>query len=132
MDRMGGKMKKKILIVDDEVNFTKLPKLNLEKTGEYEVKAENKGARGLAAAQEFKPDLILLDISMTDMDGGEVACQLKNDTGTSNIPVVFLTAIARKEEVESGSGVIGEYPFIAKPVAVEELIDCIEKNISKK
>jgi len=123
-------MKKKILIVDDEENFTKLVKLNLEKTGEYEVKVENKGPQGLVTAKEFKPDLILLDILMMDMDGGEVAYQLKNDEETKNIPIVFLTAVAMKEEVEKSSGVIGGHPFIAKPVTAEELIDCIEKNIS--
>lgn len=70
---MGENKEKKILIVDDEEDFTKLIKLNLERTGEYEVEIENGGLRGLAAAREFKPDLILLDILMPDMEGGEVA-----------------------------------------------------------
>ena len=121
--------KKKILIVDDEELFTKLVKLNLEKTGDYEVRVENKGSQGLAAAREFQPDLILLDILMEDMEGSEVASQLKNDANTKDIPVVFLTAVVRKEEVESGCGVIGGRPFIAKPVSVNELVDCIERNM---
>ncbi len=125
-------VKKKIMIIDDEELFTKLVKLNLEKTGEYEVRVENKGSQGLALAREFKPDLILLDILMEDMEGSEVAAQLKNDMNTKDIPVVFLTAVVKKEEVESGCGVIGGNPFIAKPVSTNELIDCIEQNLSKK
>lgn len=124
--------KKKILIIDDEENFTKIVKLNLEETSKYEVRTENKGSFGLAAAKKFNPDLILLDILMPDMEGSEVAFQIKNDEDTKNIPLVFLTAVAKKEEVKASSGVIGGYPFIAKPVSVEELIDCIKKNISKK
>jgi CheY-like chemotaxis protein len=122
-------MGKKILIIDDEEYFTRMVKLNLEKTGKYEVKTENKGALGLAAAKEFKPDLILLDILMQDLEGGEVAKQIKNDKDTKGIPIVFLTAIATKEQVDASRGVIGGYPFIAKPVFEGELIDCIERNI---
>jgi len=121
--------RKRIMIIDDEESFTKLVKLNLERTGKYEVRMENKGSQGLAAAGEFKPDLILLDILMEDMEGSEVAVQLQNNVSTKDIPVVFLTAVVKKEEVESGSGVIGGHPFIAKPVSTNDLINCIEKNL---
>ena len=120
--------RKKILIIDDEEFFTKLVKLNLEKTGKYEVRTENKGLRGVDAAKEFKPDLILLDILMPDTEGSEVAAQLKNDAITSNIPVVFLTAVVKKDELQGGS-VIGGHPFVAKPVSTNDLINCIENNI---
>ena len=119
--------KKKILIIDDEVDFTNLVKLNLEKTGKYEVKVENRGEHGLIAAREFQPDLILLDILMPDLGGSEVAYQLKNDKSVDDIPVVFLTSVAKKEEVASARGVIGGHPFLAKPVTTEELVTCIDK-----
>ena len=122
--------KKKILIIDDEVNFTKMVKLNLEFTGKYEVRIENKGTQALVAARAFKPDMIFLDIIMPDMDGSETASQIRNDKSTKNIPIVFLSAILRKEE-ENHSGIINSYPFIAKPVNVKELIECIEKNTRK-
>jgi len=123
--------KKKILVIDDEENFTKLLKRNLELTNKYEVRTENKGALGLAAAKEFKPDLILLDILMPDVDGGEVGCQLENDSETANIPVIYLTAVVNKEEVEKSDGLIGRHPFVAKPVSTIELIDCIEKALGR-
>lgn len=121
--------KKKILIVDDEENFTRLIKLNLEQAGVYEVKVENKGPLGFIAAKEFKPDLILLDIMMPGADGGDVCNQLKNDKDTKDIPILFLTAIVTKEEIKDNNSIIAGRPFVAKPVDMGELIEAIEKNI---
>ncbi len=122
--------KKKILIVDDEKDFTQLVKMNLEETGQYEVTVENRGASGFAAAKEFKPDLILLDILMPDMEGSEVASQLNEDNDTKSIPVVFLTAIVKEDEVKESGGLIAGRRFIAKPVSADKLIDVIERTIS--
>ncbi|MFC1698726.1 two-component system response regulator [Candidatus Omnitrophota bacterium] len=122
-------MKKKILIIDDEEAFTKLVKLNLERTEKYQVKTEKQGSRGLAAVKRFKPDLILLDVLMPEVGGGTVFAQIKEDESLKDIPVVFLTAAARKEEVSSRGGAIGGHPFIAKPVSKKKLIACIEQNI---
>jgi CheY-like chemotaxis protein len=121
--------KKKILIIDDEENFTKLVKMNLEATGKYEVKIENKGILGFSAAKEFKPDLILLDILMPDMEGSEVISQLNDDMDTKNIPVVFLTAIIKEKEVKESGGVIAGHRFIAKPVSADKLIEVIERTL---
>jgi len=103
-------------------------KSGLEETDKYEVKTENKGALGFSAAKEFQPDLVLLDILMPDTEGGEVASQLKEDEDTGNIPIVFITAVVKEEEVEKHSGVIGGHPFIAKPLNLDKLIDVIEQN----
>lgn len=121
--------KKKVLIIDDEVNFTKLIKLNLEQTGKYEVKVENYGLSGIATAKTFKPNLILLDVIMAGMDGTDACYQLENDKDTKNIPVIFLTAVVEKKEVEASGGFIGGHLFIAKPVDIKQLIYFIEKNI---
>jgi len=120
--------KKRILIVDDEKNFTQMVKMNLEETGKYIVRAENKGKQALDAAREFKPHLILLDIVMPDMDGEEIAHNIGLDEELSKIPIVFLTAIVKEYEVESQAGIIGGHPFIAKPVTTEKLIAYIEEN----
>ena len=121
--------RKKILIIDDEEDFTESVKFSLEKTGKYEVRTENKGSEGLASVRAFKPDLILLDILMPDMEGSDVARQIKDDESVKNIPIVFLTAVVTKRDIDTHGEVIGGYPFIAKPVGVDSLIDCIEKNI---
>jgi DNA-binding response OmpR family regulator len=119
---------KKILIVDDEQAVTDILKINLEMSGEFEVKTENKGANAINAARQFKPNLILLDVMMPDMDGGKVANQIKADDRVKNTPIVFLTAAVTKEEAALQDNKIGGYPFIAKPVSVKELVDCIKKH----
>jgi CheY-like chemotaxis protein len=121
--------KRKILIIDDEVDLTLLVKLNLEKTGLYEVRAENRALNGLKAAREFNPDLVLLDVMMPDLDGGDVAAQLKGDAKLKNVPVVFLTATVLKEEVAKKGGSIGGYPFIPKPFRSEVLLEQIARSL---
>src|SRR5207249_3944002 len=92
--------KKRILLVDDEKSFTNLLKLNLEETGNYDVRVENWAEDAYGAAKEFKPDLVLLDIIMPRMPGGNVAAQIKKDPALKATPIVFLTAAVRKHQVE--------------------------------
>jgi two-component system, OmpR family, response regulator len=124
--------KKRILIIDDEASFTRLLALNLGCTGRYTVRAENWAPNGLAVVRDFKPDLILLDVMMPGIGGGELAAQFQSHPGLNEIPVVFLTAAVKKEEVQSRSGVIGGFPYLAKPVDLQELVDCIEKNLCRQ
>lgn len=124
-------MKKKILVVDDERNITAFLKSYLEDTGLYEVRTENTGEAGMAAAQTFLPDLILLDIMMGgELNGDAVADRVKNDPVLRRTPIVFMTGIVTKDEVEANGGKIGGYPYIAKPIlAMRELLDCIDAHI---
>src|SRR5438093_705608 len=119
--------KKRILIIDDEPSLTRLVKWNLEATGKYKVREENLAGRALAAARTFNPDLILLDVMMPQQLGGDVAAGLKADENLKHVPVVFLSAAVRKERVQEHGGVISGYPFLAKPVDLDEVIACIEK-----
>jgi CheY-like chemotaxis protein len=124
-------IRKKILVVDDEPNITTFLKTYLEETGKYEVHAENLGSKGLESARLWRPDLILLDIMMKDMNGDAFANQAKSDPILRKTPIVFLTGIVTKEEVNASGGVIGGYPYIAKPIlALQELVSCIEANTS--
>jgi CheY-like chemotaxis protein len=123
--------KKRILLVDDEKSLTSLLKLNLEETGNYDVRVENWPEDALAAAREFKPDLVLLDIIMPRMPGGNVAALIDNDPQLKGTPIVFLTAAIRKHQVEDHEGVICDHPCLAKPATVEEVIAMIEKHARK-
>ena len=118
--------KRKILVIDDEQDFLGLVTSNLEKTNEYEVRAESIARRAVAVAIEFKPDLILLDINMPDMDGGEVASQIRSQSELKYIPLVFLTALVRKDEASSREEYLDKHNFITKLPHKEQLIDCIE------
>ena len=111
----------RIMVVDDEVGFTDLLKMNLEKKGRYEVLAENDGERCVARAREWQPDLILLDVVMPQVDGGQVLAQLQADEQLRNVPVIFLTATISHQGVKDRKGTIGGRPFIAKPVDIRDL-----------
>lgn len=121
-------MKREVLIIDDEVSFTEMVKLNLELTGKYTVKAEYRGTHGLEAAKEFKPDIIFLDILMPGQNGIEALQALKNDNETKSIPVVMISALkstmAKNEVVDIYSAGTIEKPFTfhALESKIEEIL----------
>jgi len=124
--------KKRILVVDDEASVTRGIKLNLETGGKYEVRTENHAPDTLAAARDFQPDLILLDVMMPEMDGGDVAAQLREDPELTGIPVVFLTALTSNQETGGHDMISGPAIYLAKPVVVSELTKCIERYARKQ
>jgi PleD family two-component response regulator len=101
-----------ILAVDDtEANLDILVELLSD---DYEVAVAIDGERALLAAEEECPDLILLDIMMPGMDGYEVCRVLKSNERTSNIPIIFLTALTKDEDEERGL-LLGAVDYITKP-----------------
>ena len=120
--------KPRILIVDDNHDFTYSAKLGLERTGRYSVWEENEPARAHQTAQRVKPDLILLDIAMPETDGGEVAARIESDPTLHRTPIVFLTALVTKAETRSGLRIQG-HSFLAKPISFSDLIAGIEENL---
>jgi len=122
--------KRKIMLIDDEEGFVRLLQMNLEQTGDYEIRVENRGKPAVESARWFKPDLILLDVIMPDISGIEVARQLKEHPKTADIPIVYLTATVSREEASEEGGVIDGLPSLAKPVTVEEVVACIRKTLS--
>lgn len=121
--------KPRVLIIDDEASFTRLLKLNLHHTGKFVAETVNDPTRALTVASEFQPDLILLDVMMPSMDGGEVASRLQAVPKLRATPIVFLTAAVKRSEINAHQGLIGGFPFLAKPVELQELIECIDKSI---
>lgn len=121
---------KKILVVDDEVMMTRMLKRSLEATGNYEVQELNHGARVLEVCRTFMPDLVLLDVMMPDMDGGEVAAALSEDSELNVVKIVFLTAIVTKDEVPPTGADISGRTFLAKPVKTADLVACIEAQLN--
>ena len=119
----------RILIVDDERATTRLLRMTLEQTGKYEVRAENDSKLVVAAALEFQPDLILLDVVMPDMDGGDVAIAIREHPALNKVPVIFLTATVVKSELDEHGGMMGGYPFLAKPASTEAIVQFIDQNL---
>ena len=121
-------MKKKVLLVDDEKSFTTLLKLNLEETGRYEVRAVNLGEDALPAAREFKPDIMLLDLIMPYMPGGNVVALFEAEAEFQNLPIVFMTAAIQRSRVAENDGIISGKPCLAKPASLEEIVKMIEEQ----
>ena len=116
------------MIIDDSRDFTYSAKRGLERTGRYSVWEENDPVKAHQTAQRLKPDLILLDISMPETDGGEVAARIESDPALHRTPIVFLTALVTKAEARLGLRIQG-HPFLAKPISIPELIAGIERSL---
>jgi two-component system, OmpR family, response regulator len=123
--------KKNILVVDDEPRNTRLLKLYLEQTNDYLVLEENDPEAAYSAAEKFQPHLILLDVMMPGMDGGELAARLQASPKLKGVPIVFLTAAVTKAEVDAGGGLLGGFPFLAKPVVLSEVIACLRHHLGE-
>jgi CheY-like chemotaxis protein len=121
--------KKRILVVDDLASDTRLVKLYLEGTNDYVVREENDAKAALSAAEEFQPQLILLDVAMPGIDGFKLADHFRANPTLNAVPIVFLTAIITKEEAELGGWPVGKNPILAKPVVLAELTACIKRQL---
>lgn len=111
----------KILLVDDEEDILDFLELILEEQG-YSIVKANSGREALAAAQMHRPDLILLDIMMPEMDGWEVLKLLKADEEVADIPVAMLTARTEMKDKIQGLQE-GAIDYICKPFATKELLE---------
>ena len=124
-------IKIRILIIDDEIGICNVVKEGLEKTGNFKVDMAVNGKDGIRAAKDIKPDLILLDIRMSGMDGLEVIERLKADRDTMMIPVVMLTAV-EDDATKIKSAQLFNEQYITKPVEIIELRDKIEEVLKRR
>jgi signal transduction histidine kinase len=119
-----------ILIVDDtRVNLQLLGKILMKVN--YELAIANSGYEALDMLKEVKPDLILLDVMMPDMDGYEVCKTLKSSPETKDIPVIFLTAKAEKEDLIKGFE-LGAVDYVTKPFNAPELLARVKNHLELK
>jgi DNA-binding response OmpR family regulator len=123
--------KNKILVVDDEVDFTKLLKSNLEETGKYEVLALPNANDIVSQVHAFKPDIILLDIIMPGIKGIEVCEMLNNDIIGKTIPIIILSALDKNVDKYKAFRV-GVVDYMSKPIGIEQLIIKVDKHIQFK
>ena len=123
----------RVLVIDDEAPIRLLCRVNLEAEG-MEVLEASDGPSGLELARAEKPDVILLDVMMPGLDGWRVAEELTDDNGTSEIPIIFLTARAEFRDRARGLD-IGGVDYVTKPfnpielaALVEDLLQRIERG----
>ena len=122
---------KTILCIEDEPEMIDLMRLILGRRG-YEVKGATSGADGLKRIREEKPDLILLDLMMPEMDGWEVYQQIKADEKTRDVPVIVVTAKAQSIDRVLGLHIAKVDDYIAKPFSPQELMNSVEKVLKSK
>ena len=117
---------KRILVIDDEDGIREIIQICLEAAAGWDVLTAASGSEGLATAQVEKPDAILLDVMMPDMDGPTTFRQLQADPTTQNIPTILLTAKAKISEQQQfiDLGVTG---VITKPFKAQDLVNQIRK-----
>ena len=123
-------MAKKILAVDDEKHILRLVQINLEKAG-YEVVTGSNGREALEKVRSEKPELIVMDVMMPEMDGFEALKQLKADPETADIPVIMLTAKAQDADVFHGWQ-SGADLYLTKPFNPMELLTFVKRIFDAK
>lgn len=121
----------KIVYIEDDPEMIDLVTLILNRRG-YQVKGANGGRQGLDIIRTEKPDLILLDLMMPDMDGWDVYQQIKANEATHSIPVIIITAKAQAIDRVLGLHIAKVDDYISKPFRPQELIDSIENILSRQ
>jgi DNA-binding response OmpR family regulator len=123
----GDVIRKNILIVEDEESLLKLVSIVLTSNG-YEVEGAMNGQSALESVANFKPNLVLLDIMLPEIDGFEVCQRIKDNPATKDIPVIMLTAKKSREDMARGEQVGADW-YITKPFKSGMIIETVQKFI---
>ena len=118
----------RILAVDDEPNIVRLIQVNLERQG-YTVETANNGAQALAKIRENRPDLLVSDVMMPEMDGFELLSTIRRDPMLEDLPVIMLTAKAQDSNVMEGYS-RGADMYLTKPFNPQELLQFVKRILS--
>jgi CheY-like chemotaxis protein len=120
--------KTKLLVVDDDEAVLAALKTKLERTGRFEVFTANGGDEALRRVREVSPDVVMSDIDMPDMDGGELAQALREKPATAKLPVIFLSSMVSPTEATRYSG---GSPILSKRTTVEEVVKTVEQVLKQ-
>jgi DNA-binding response OmpR family regulator len=121
---------KRVVCIEDEPEMIDLVRLILGRKG-FQVIGANGGVEGLETVRREKPDLVLLDLMMPDMDGWEVYQQMKADPGLRDIPVVVVTAKAQSIDKVLGLHIAKVDDYITKPFGPQELLESVAKILGE-
>jgi DNA-binding response OmpR family regulator len=120
----------RILCIEDDMEMIDLVKLILTRKG-YEVIGAVGGQAGLETIEQVKPDLVLLDLMMPDMDGWEVFQQMRANEHTKNIPVIVVTAKAQSIDKVLGLHIAKVDDYITKPFGPSELLSSVLRVLAE-
>jgi two-component system response regulator VicR len=122
--------RKKVVCIEDEPEMIDLVKLILGRKG-YELTGAVGGREGLDAVRRIKPDLVLLDLMMPDMDGWEVYQQMKADEELKTIPVIVVTAKAQSIDKVLGLHIAKVDDYVTKPFGPQELLESVNRVLNQ-
>ncbi|MCR4406944.1 MAG: response regulator [Anaerolineae bacterium] len=125
-----AKNKVKVLCIEDEPQMIDLIRLILESKG-YEVVGAEGGREGLELMRKERPDLLLLDLMMSEMDGGDVFHQMKAEVELKDIPVIVVTAKAAPIDKILWMNVAKVDDYVTKPFGPQELLESVEKVLGR-
>ena len=118
----------RVLIIDDEKEFTDLLQMQMRRCANVHLRVVNQSDKAIDAARQFKPEIILLDIVMPGLDGGELLHRFEEDENLKNIPVIVVSALTTHDETSSGLTASG-HALVAKPIKTEQLVKRIEEAL---
>lgn len=118
----------RILLIEDDPDIQRMVQLSLKFQGGHEVMVASGGQEGIAKAEQERPDLILLDVMMPEMDGYETCRRLKANPATASIPIVFLSARAQQSEIQKGRE-LGAIGYLVKPFDPMTLSDQLQEML---
>ncbi len=123
--------KTNILIIEDEEMLANMYISKFEKEG-FEIEKATNGKDGLIQAKKYKPDIILLDIIMPEMDGFMVLKQLKKDSGTKHARIIMLTNLGQNEDIEKGKKLGAEDYLVKANHTPSQVVDKVKELLTKK
>jgi len=118
----------RILIIDDEPHMARLASYVLQTAG-YDVLTAEDGRDGLEKLAQFKPDLVVCDITMPEMDGFEVVRTLRADPRWRHLPVIMLTARGQEQDVQRAQEV-GANSYLTKPFSSRQLLGEVQRYLN--
>lgn len=116
----------RVLVIDDDHDALALIKTRLENTGRFKVSTADSGETGIDLARDLEPDLIICDIYMPGMGGADVAAALADDDELRDVPLLFLSALVKPDDVRAHNGRIGGWPMASKEETIHSIVRRID------
>lgn len=122
----------RVLLIDDDHDALALLKVRLENTGRFTVTTADTGARGIEIARDIEPDVIICDIYMPGIGGADVAAALSDDDVLRDVPLLFLSALVKPDEIRAHGGRIGGWPMASKDEPIHSIVRRIDGLLHRR
>ncbi len=113
---------REVLLVDDDLDLVEVVKAGLEEDGRFTVRVANNGFDAGMMIKEYRPDLIVLDVMLPDINGREVCAKVRSDNSLEDVRIICISGMVEADKIDELKGA-GADDFLQKPFEVEELID---------